>query len=130
MYNLNSIGTFQNLPEIALHIYEGNLKALQTALSDGLDINTELELSKFTKVTPLELALIKDRLDVVQLLVEQGAELNAPVNPAFLTAVRYGSEQTIRYLHQQGARMDLLNRVKSGAYQEAYYGAPRISRLL
>ncbi|WP_342481800.1 ankyrin repeat domain-containing protein [Paenibacillus sp. FSL L8-0340] len=48
-------------------------------MSDGLDINIELELSKFTKVTPLELALIKDRLDVVQLLVEQGAKLNTPV---------------------------------------------------
>lgn len=62
------------------------------------------------------------RFDVVKLLVEHGANLNVKQNPAFLRAVRYCKEDLIRYIAAQGAKLDMLNQVRSGAYSQAYYG--------
>lgn len=125
VYKLKDKGNFETLPEEALHIYEGNMPALQKLLAEGWDIQAPLQLGKYTNLLPLEIALIMDRLNVVKLLIEYGAELNQEKKPAFLLAVRYGSEETVRYVHQQGARVDLLNSVQSSAYQEAYYGNVR-----
>lgn len=122
MYKLKNIGNFETLPEIALHIYEGNINALQAALAGGWNIHDKIKLGKYTELSLLDIALILDKTKIVKLLVQHGAELNEPDNPAFLLAVRYCSEKTVRYVKEQGAWMDLLNNVKSSAYQEAYYG--------
>lgn len=37
-------------------------------------------------------------------------------------AVRYCKEDIVRYIAAQGAKLDKLNQVKSGAYSQAYYG--------
>lgn len=125
MYKLKSIGSFDTMPDAAVHIYEGNKQAIQTLLADGWDVNGEIALGRHSQVTPLELALVKSRIDMVKLLVEHGAELNDAGKPAFLLAVRHCGEEIVRYIHGQGARMDVLNRVKSSAFQEAYYGGGR-----
>lgn len=122
MPKIKDLGNFEVLPEIAAHIYEGNVDALQAALAAGWNLQEEIVLSQYTTVSPLELALMADKLEVVKLLVEHGANLNAKEKPAFLLAVRYCKENIVRYLHAQGARMDMVNRVKSGAYEQAYYG--------
>ena len=43
----------------------------------------------------------------------------------FLRAVRYCEETIVRYLVEQGARLDGCNQVGSGAYSQAYYGNKR-----
>jgi len=58
MINLKDIGKFENLPEIAMHIYKGNIPALQAAITAGWDIEAGIIISKHTTLSPLELALI------------------------------------------------------------------------
>ncbi|WP_195573951.1 ankyrin repeat domain-containing protein [Paenibacillus sp. 1001270B_150601_E10] len=122
MIALKNIGKFKELPPIAMHIHEGNIPALQDELAKGWDIEEGIVLSQYTTLSPLELALISERLDVVKLLVENGVNLNIKQNPAFLLAVRYCKEDIVRYVVKQGAKLDMRNRVGSGAYTQAYYG--------
>lgn len=125
MIVLKDIGRFGELPEIAMHIYKGNIPALHAAIAAGWDIEDGIVLSKYTTLSPLDLALVSERMDVVKLLVEYGVNLNANLNPAFLRAVRYCKEDIVRYIVAQGAKMDKLNQVGSGAYSQAYYGNKR-----
>ncbi|OPA79112.1 hypothetical protein BVG16_08405 [Paenibacillus selenitireducens] len=122
MIILKDIGRFETLPEIAMHIYKGNIPALQAAIAAGWDIEEGIVLSRHTTLSPLDLALISQKLEVVKLLVEHGVNLNVHHNPAFLLAVRYCKEDTVRYITAQGAKLDKLNQVGSGAYSQAYYG--------
>jgi len=122
MIILKDIGRFEVLPEIAMHIYQGNIPALQAAITAGWDIEEGIVLSKYTTLSPLDMALISQRLDVVKLLVKHGVNLNVNQNPAFLRAVRYCKEDIVRYITAQGAKLDKLNQVGSGAYSQAYYG--------
>lgn len=122
MITLKGIGKFNELPEIAMHIYKGNIPALQVAIEEGWDIEADIKLSKHISLSPLDLALISQRLNVVKLLVEHDVNLNVKNNPAFLQAVRYCKEDIIRYIVARGAKLDMLNQVGSGAYSQAYYG--------
>jgi len=122
MIVLKDIGKFEKLPDIAMHIHEGNIPALQEAIAAGWNMEEDFVLSEYTTLSPLDLALISQRLDVVKLLVEHGVNLNAHHNPAFLRAVRYGKEDMVRYVAAQGAELDKLNQIGTGAYTQAYYG--------
>lgn len=122
MIVLKDIGKFEALPERAMQIYQGDVPALQAAIAAGWDIEAGLELSKHTTLSPLDLAIITQQTKVMKLLVEHGANLNVPQNPAFLRAVRYGTEGMVRYLAAHGAKLDRHNRTGSGAYSQAYYG--------
>lgn len=122
MIVLKDIGRFGELPEIAMHIYKGNIPALQAAIAAGWDIEDGIVLSKYTTLSPLDLALVSERMDVAKLLVEHGVNLNVNLNPAFLRAVRYCKEDIVRYITAQGAKMDKLNQTGSGSYSQAYYG--------
>jgi hypothetical protein len=122
VFKLKDIGNFEFLPEIAVHIYEGNVDELLQALERGWDINEEIVLSKHISLRSIEIAIIANKFDVVQFLVNQGVELDFLHDSAFLLAVRYGKEQLIRYVVGHGAKLDLRNHVGSGAYTEAYYG--------
>ena len=122
MITLKGIGKFNDLPEIAMHIYNSNIPALQVAIEEGWDIEADIKLSKHISLSPLDLALISQRLNVVKLLVEHDVNLNVKNNPAFLQAVRYCKEDIIRYIVAHGARLEMLNQVGSGAYSQSYYG--------
>ncbi|QQZ62547.1 ankyrin repeat domain-containing protein [Paenibacillus sonchi] len=122
MIVLKDIGKFEELPEIAMHIYKGNIPALQAAIAAGWDIEEGIVLSKHTTLSPLDLALVSQQMEVVKLLVEHGVNLNVHHHPAFLRAVRYCREDIVRYIAAQGAEMDKLNQTGSGAYSQAYYG--------
>lgn len=125
MIKLQGIGTFPELPELAMYIYTGNVNALQAARDKGWNIEEKICLSQHTSLSPLDLALITQRFDVVKLLVEDGVNLNVEKNPAFLRAVRYCNEEIVRYLVEQGAKLDGYNQVGSGAYSQAYFGNKR-----
>lgn len=122
MYKLKDLGKFETLPEMALYIYEGNVSAVQSALLEGWNCNEKIKLGSHTELTPLAIALIAEKLEIAELLIQNGADLNEPQKPAFLLAVRYCGEKLIRFVYEHGARIDSLNRVGSSAYQEAYYG--------
>lgn len=122
MIVLKGIGKFKELPEIAMHIYEGNMPALHAAITAGWDVEEGIVLSRYTTLSPLDLALVSQKLEVVKLLVEHGADLNVHHNPAFLRAVRHCKEDIVRYIAAQGAELDKVNQTGSGAYSQAYYG--------
>ncbi len=124
MYKIKDKGTFKQLPELALLIYEGRRDELQAAWAEGkyTNVNEPVHLSQSTSLTPLQLALIMGRSSIVDVLLEQAVELNDPKQPAMLTAVRYGNDKDVRKLYAAGARLDLQDRMKHNAYDAAYYG--------
>ncbi|MGG2104365.1 ankyrin repeat domain-containing protein [Lysinibacillus pakistanensis] len=122
MINLKNIGKFHELPEMAMHIYNGNVPALLLAIEGGWDIEEDIILSQHISLSPLDLSLRLQRLNVIRLLVEHGVNLNVKNNSAFLLAVRYCKEDVVRYIVKHGAKLDMLNQVGSGAYSQAYYG--------
>ncbi|GAS82536.1 ankyrin repeat domain-containing protein [Paenibacillus amylolyticus] len=122
MFKIGNQGSFETLPNHARAIYEGDTDAVEGFIKQGMDLEEEITLSKYIALTPLDLALICNLPEVVKLLVEHGVNLNVKNNPAILKAVRYCGEEMVRYLYQQGAKLNGLNRVKSSAYDEAYYG--------
>ncbi len=122
MFKIGSQGTFDTLPDFAMAIYKGDTAAVEEWIREGVDLEEPIVLSKYIALTPLELALITNQKKIVELFVENGVNLNMKGKPAILTAARYGGEEVIRYLHQKGAKLTGLNKVKSSAYDEAYYG--------
>ena len=98
-----------------MHIYHGNIPALHAAITAGWDIEEGIVLSKRTTISPLDLALVLQRREVVKLLVEHGVNLNVHHNPAFLRAVRYCKEDIVRYIAAQGAKLDKLNQTGLGS---------------
>ncbi|MET3210273.1 UNVERIFIED_CONTAM: hypothetical protein ABIC26_003221 [Paenibacillus sp. PvR008] len=83
MIKLKDIGNFEVLPEIVMHIVQGNISALRQALTEGWDIEQEIILSKYTTLSPLDITLITEQMDVLKLLMEQGVQLNVKDNPAY-----------------------------------------------
>ncbi|SEN95739.1 ankyrin repeat domain-containing protein [Paenibacillus sp. OK076] len=122
MFKIGNQGTFETLPDEAMAIYKGDVIAVEEFIKQGMDLEKEITLSKYIALTPLDIALITNQLPVIKVLVERGVNLNVKDNPAILKAVRYGGEELIRYLHQKGAKLNSLSKVKSNAYDEAYYG--------
>ncbi|MFS0855039.1 ankyrin repeat domain-containing protein [Paenibacillus taichungensis] len=130
MFKIGNQGTFETLPDHAMAIYKGDVIAVEEFIKQGIDLEKEITLSKYIALTPLDIALITNQQAVVKLLVDNGVNLNVKDNPAILKAVRYGGEEIIRYLHQKGAKLNGLSKVKSNAYDEAYYGNKKNISLL
>ena len=89
MVKIKDIGDFESVPAIVNDILQGNTEALDKHLSEGFDIEEDIKLGKYTRLSPLGLALIMESFDSVKWLVEKGANLNVKGNPSFLLAVRY-----------------------------------------
>ena len=121
MITIKDIGDFESVPGIVSDIINGDTLALDKHLSEGFDIEKEIKLGKYTRLSPLGLALIMASFDTVKWLVEKGANLNVKGNPSFLLAVRYCDEEVIRYLVDSGAKVDGVNNVKSEAFSQALY---------
>ncbi|MCM3171606.1 ankyrin repeat domain-containing protein [Paenibacillus sp. MER 99-2] len=122
MFKIGNQGTFKTLPDQAQAIYQGDTAAVEEFIEQGMDLEAEIVLSQYTAMTPIDLAIISNQPAVVRLLVSHGVNLNAKNNPAILKAVRSCGEEMVRYLYENGAKLNGLNRVKSSAYDEAYYG--------
>lgn len=122
MVKLKDIGNFNSVPQIVNDIIKGNTKALDEHLSGGWDIEKGIKIGEYTTLSPLDLALIMESFNSVKWLVEKGVNLNVKGNPAFLLAVRYCDEAVIRYLVENGAKVNCVNEVKTEAFSQALYG--------
>ena len=122
MIEIKDIGKFESVPEIASDIVNGDVNALEEQLSKGWDINEEIVFSKYTRLLPINLALMMNELKTVKWLVTHGAELNDEDNPSFLIAVRYCGEEVIKYLVSQGADVNSVNSVETEAFEQAIFG--------
>ena len=122
MITIKDIGDFESVSGIVSDIINGDTLALDKHLSEGFDIEEDIKLGKYTRLSPLGLALIMENFDSIKWLVEKGANLNVKGNPSFLLAVRYCDEEVIRYLVEEGAKINVENAVKSEAFSQALYG--------
>jgi len=122
MIEIKDIGTFESIPQIVTDIIHGDIEALNNYLQQGLDIEKLIEIDEYIEESPLDIALIMESFDSVKWLVEQGVNLNSKENPSFLRAVRYCDEDIVRYVVEHGAKIRVLNNVKSDGFEQALYG--------
>ena len=122
MITIKDIGTYETIPPIVNDIIIGNIPSLDEYFKQDWNIENKISLSKYIEQTPLDFALMMESFDSVKWLVEKGVNLNVKHNPSFLSAVRYCNEDIIRYLVANGAKINVLNNVKSEAFQQALYG--------
>jgi ankyrin repeat-containing protein len=62
MITIKDIGDFESVPEIVSDIINGNTLALDKHLSEGFDIEEDIKLGKYTRLSPLGLTLNKCQL--------------------------------------------------------------------
>ncbi|KAF3931705.1 Ankyrin-1 [Dactylella cylindrospora] len=84
----------------------GNTSVLQYLAKHGADLNTVI---RFDECTPLQLAAMKGKLDIIETLLESGANLNGAAG-RFGTTLHYAlmsrKEPVVRYLLENGAKVD------------------------
>lgn len=122
MIHLKDLGSFESVPKLVTDIINGNITALESTLNSGWDIDEPIQIGKYSKYSPLQLALVMNCVPSVQWLVEHGADLNDKENTSFLLAVRYGNQEIIDYVVAHGANIHALNCVNVDAFQAALYG--------
>ena len=122
MIKLKNIGNYETVPKIIEYIINSDIEKLEEEKAKGLDINKEINLSEYTPTIAISIAVLMEKLDSIKWLVENGADLNHKVFPSFLCAVRYCSEDIIRYLVASGANIHSTSTVKSDAFSEALNG--------
>ena len=122
MIRLKDIGEFESISEILNDILTENILKLEEHLLKGWDIEKNISIDKYIDLSPLDCALIIEAFESVKWLVEHRVNLNKKDNPSFLTAVRYCDEKIIQYLVSHGAKVNVINNVKSEAFMEAIYG--------
>ena len=70
MITIKDIGDFESVPEIVSDIINGDTLALDKHLSEGFDIEEDIKLGKYTRLSPLGLALINDMPLYMQKIIE------------------------------------------------------------
>ena len=93
---LKDIGEFKSAPQVIEDIINENTAALDDHLSQGWEIEQEVEIDESESLSPLDCALIMNCFKSVQWLVEHDVNLNVKGNPAFLKAARYCDETVTR----------------------------------
>ena len=74
MYRIAHIGSWESLPETAAAIYDHDIPKLQVMIQRGIDLNSLIPLSKYTKLTPLEIAVFQNDVPMIYFLLEHGAK--------------------------------------------------------
>ena len=96
MYKLGMIGNFESLDPLLEAVYHNDTDSIEQLLSQGVSLNTPIELSHNIKITPLELAIITNNVKLCSFLIDHGASLEVyGDSPLFLTALIYGSNELI-----------------------------------
>lgn len=117
-------GLWRNPWRSPLHaaIDRGHQDVVQILLSSGASVH-DLDESK---KTPLQVACQSSRHGIVNLLLEEGADINAPIHPSedsalpvLLAAAYEGDEKLIRFLLESGADVNATDHSGRTALQEA-----------
>ncbi|MDA1279190.1 MAG: ankyrin repeat domain-containing protein [Chloroflexi bacterium] len=90
----------------ALVAKRASIAALKAKISDGVDVN-EVD---FKGWTALHWALVRERDEVVSLLLESGADANHPTGTGrlpLIIAIRSGQGRAVKLLLEAGADPDL-----------------------
>jgi cytohesin len=80
-------------PDISIHVLEGNIEAVKKHLASGADVNAK---TKFTRTTLLHTASLLNRMEIAELLIIAGYEVNAKdadgTTPLDIAIRRYNSK--------------------------------------
>jgi hypothetical protein len=121
-------GENTELTPVAKLIMQQDLDALEECLDTDWRLNSPFEVCQYISELPITLALVENRLAVVDYLLAKKVDLNQQVAPAVVTAARNCDADTIRKLVRAGARIDLQDRVGKNALSAALY-AERVDLL-
>jgi ankyrin repeat protein len=85
--------TTAKAPDISIHVLEGNIEAVKKHLASGADVNAK---TKFTRTTPLHTASLLNRMEIAELLIIAGYEVNVKnadgTTPLDIAIRRYNSK--------------------------------------
>lgn len=121
MKRIKLFGDNVDITPIAKLIMEENLPELEATLGKGWSLNKPIKMTKHTDELAITLALIENKLNVIDFLLEKNVDLNHPKSPAIVTAVSNCSIATVEKIIQAGARIDLRDGVGKNAYAAALY---------
>ncbi len=122
MIKIKDIGSFESIPQIVEDIINERLEALNDHLKQGWDIEKLIKISEYIEESPLDLALIMESFESVKWFIKHGVELNSKESPSFLKAVRYCNKDIVKYIVKFGAKVNVVNNVKSDGFEQALYG--------
>ncbi|KAB8224333.1 ankyrin repeat-containing domain protein [Aspergillus novoparasiticus] len=124
--DVNNMDTFLSLPFLQLAARKRNLGFVQCLLTGGAHVNCRGQSSTPGNVTALQEAVASRHIDIVQLLPEWAADVNAPANEkggktALQIAVSQHHFELVELLVQNGANVNGLPSPQRGrtALQEA-----------
>ncbi len=118
-------GPTAELTPVARMIMEEDLAGLDHSLGRAWRVNSLLQMTNYIDELPINLALIENKLRVVDYLLENGAYLNLAGFPAITSAVRNCDLTTIDKLLDAGADINARDSVGKNAmacllYDERY----------
>jgi ankyrin repeat protein len=115
-------------------VYRGDFETAKYALQDGFihsgaDINIRSD-----GYTPLHLALLCGRFELVKMLIERGADVNAKSDQEDLTplhlAIVIGNIESITLLIEKGANIEAKSSFGTPLHYATYYEKPDVAQLL
>ena len=68
MYQIAYIGRWETLPETAAAICDYDTSKLEVLLQGGLDLDVPIQLSEYIKLMPLEIAVFRNDVPMIQLI--------------------------------------------------------------
>lgn len=114
-------GDNSRLTPIAKLIMEENISELEATLNKEWSLNQTVKMTEYIDELVITLALIENKLKVIDFLLGKNVDLNHPKSPAIVTAVSNCSIVTIKKILQAGAKIDLRDAVGKNAYAAALY---------
>lgn len=119
-YLIGYIGEFDSLPEPAHSVYEHNMDNLERMAKEGVHFSETIQLGQWTKLTPLEIAVYHDDVEMVKWLTAHGANI-VPVITAVLNAsVRCCGKEMIELFIERIQRLGVAR--KNELFSQIQYG--------
>jgi hypothetical protein len=106
---------------IARMILEEDINGLEASLGRDWKLNERTRFSEHTIELPINLALVEQKMRVIDYLLSKGVDLNVMGAPAITFAVKNCDLPTIDKVIAAGAQIDAVNNVGSNAISCALY---------
>ena len=121
MKKIRLFGENAQLTPIAKMIMEEDIAGLEASLSKEWTLNKPFEMTKYINELAITLALVENKINVIDYLLEKKANLNHSKSPSIVTAACSCSINTLEKLLASGAMLDAVDAVGKNAYSAALY---------
>lgn len=121
MYQIGYIGRWERIPEAAAAIYDHDISKVEALIQNGLDLNAPIQISKLTRLMPLEVAVFQNDVPMTRFLLEHGADPNlSEGSPLLLTAARCCGPEVVALFTGQATKLS--QDQKRQLFQEIRWG--------